>query len=94
MDRARPCRLIFDEDGYSRCEVPEVGDVVVYRASPRGEISHVGQVVSVKADIKEARFEVLVLSKWGADGEYLHPVGSVPSTLGSHHEFWSERITL
>jgi len=31
------------------------------------------------------------MSKWGGDGEYIHPVDHVPDAYGQHIEYWTER---
>jgi hypothetical protein len=35
-----------------------------------------------------------VLSKWGADGEYLHDLTDVPYLLGRPAEYWTDRKEL
>jgi hypothetical protein len=56
---------LLEDNGYSPVQSPLPGDVIVYR-DEAGEIVHSGRVQSVKAD------QVLVESKWGAGGRYLH----------------------
>ncbi len=83
---------ILVEDGYSRLSgVGEAitGDVVVYRR--KSEVSHVGLIIAVEPRIADGSREILVLSKWGAVGEYIHPVNDVPVLLGDPVEYWSER---
>jgi hypothetical protein len=39
----------------------------------------------------ELLYSIVVLSKWGYDGEYPHKVSYVPDALGSPEEFWTDR---
>jgi hypothetical protein len=34
---------------------------------------------------------LVVVSKWGADGEYEHDVTDVPKLLGAPAEYWTDR---
>lgn len=83
---------ILYEDDYRKLsgdiELHE-GDIVVYR-DERNEPTHVGVVFSKEPDVASATWRVTVLSKWGADAEYLHGLLDVPTLYGSP-EFWSER---
>ena len=67
------------------------GDVVVYR-DDQGQVSHVGVVAGVKVNVTKATWEVLVLSQWGADGEYFHLDYDVNPKLGKPTEYWTDRI--
>jgi len=86
--------MILEDDEYrnihSRDQV-EVGDVVVYK-DDRGEVSHVGLVSNIGVDIRTAQIEINVLSQFGADGEYIHPISDVEHVFGSRIEFWSDRV--
>jgi cell wall-associated NlpC family hydrolase len=69
----------------------EIGDVVVYRDGS-GEVCHVGIVARKNLLIPGSQEDPLaVLSKWGADGEYLHNMTDVPELLGRPAEFWTDR---
>ncbi len=85
---------ILTDDGYRqimRPENAESGDVVVYH-DPDGEPSHVGIVVGKNLAIPgENRDLLLVLSKWGADGEYVHELTSLPVVLGRPGQYWTDR---
>jgi len=81
--------LIKEEDGYRSVARPSVGDVVVYRRA--AEIEHVGIAVEVRPIVETGSWEVIVLSKWGAEGEYLHHEDYVPQLLGRPVEYWTER---
>lgn len=86
-------RMIFTEDGYRQSfEVYEVqvGDIVVY-ARNRHEYQHVGIVSSIELDIPNGFRDITVMSKWGSDGEYLHPIDHVPEMYGTPVEFWTNR---
>jgi hypothetical protein len=84
---------IFRDDGYVRLADSsglKVGDLVVYRKEK--EFRHVGIVVDIKRPIDLADEEIITVnSKWGADGEYVHPIGGVPEIFGKEVEFWTER---
>ena len=85
--------LIFEDDGYievkDRAEV-WIGDVIIYRKGR--EVTHVGLVIgkSFNQEGKSQRF--MILSKWGAGGEYIHHEDAVMEMhLGDVHEFYTER---
>jgi len=84
---------ILKEDNYrclSNITELERGDLVVYRN--KGRASHVGIVVNIIRPLtKEAKWEVEVLSKWGAGGEYIHKMERVVPYLGEPSEFWTDR---
>ena len=86
--------MILEDDEYQqvndRGEL-QPGDVVVYRDN-QDEISHVGIVAEVKPNLEEATWEVVVLSQWGADGEYFHLDNDVNPRLGRPTEYWTDRI--
>lgn len=86
--------MIRDDDGYKaigRQQAME-GDIVVYRKN--GRITHSGVIVSKRLVLREQDDELLVLSQWGYDGEYLHAANTVPSEYGELSEIWSERNTV
>ena len=66
------------------------GDVVVYR-DEEGFVVHVGLVTEVETNVKEATWEVSVLSQWGGDGEYFHRIDDVSPLLGKPTEYWTDR---
>lgn len=69
-----------------------VGDVVVYgQKSTVDEITHVGIIVEMSSDIEHGQWKVTVMSQWGADGEYFHPLNAVPPTLGSFIKVLTDR---
>ena len=86
--------MILADDEYrqvnNRGEL-QPGDVVVYR-DDQDEISHVGIVAEVRPDLEEATWVVVVLSQWGADGEYFHIDDDVNPRLGRPTEYWTDRI--
>jgi hypothetical protein len=65
--------LIIEENGYHAVTVPKAGDLVVYRASP-AEVTHSAVVLAVPEGQA-----VLVESKWGCLGVFLHPIDTSPS---------------
>lgn len=85
---------VLREDGYRRlggAAEAEPGDVVAYH-DPDGEVCHVGIVVQKNLALPGTPTDSLkVLSKWGADGEYVHDLSRVPYLLGIPAEFWTDR---
>jgi hypothetical protein len=87
--------MILREDDYRQLaggNECDIGDVVVYR-TPDGEIAHVGMILSKTREIAAATWTLRVLSKWGPEGEYEHPIEHVPILLGRPIEFWTDRRT-
>jgi hypothetical protein len=65
--------------------------VVVYR-SDDGEVCHAGIVLRKNLYDPEApRDTLVVLSKWGAEGEYEHDASDVPLLCGQPAEYWTDR---
>ena len=86
--------MILMDDGYRRVANEselQRGDVVVYRDNS-GEVSHVGLVAELRPNLREATYDVSVLSQWGATGEYFHRVDDVTPFLGHFSEYWTERL--
>lgn len=84
---------ILQEDGYHRVsglDEIDTGDVLIYRGA-KGEIGHIGVVLSSEPVVGTASWMVTVLSKWGAEGEYIHAPDHVPHFCGRPSEYWSER---
>jgi hypothetical protein len=82
--------MILREDDYtilSGSAQAQKGDVVVYRKD--GEVAHVGIVIDVDEPLTSRK--ISVLSKWGAFGEYVHPIDEVPVFFGRAEEFWTDR---
>ncbi len=71
---------ILEQNSYVQVTRIEAGDLVVYR-NTNGEISHTGIVRTVFAEN-----DVLVESKWGRMGVYLHPVEK--SCYGHDFEYY------
>lgn len=67
-------QTILDDNGYQTVGSPRAGDVAVYRNS-RGDIIHTGLVRSIDQN------KVLVESKWGHCGVFLHPSDVHPYEL-------------
>lgn len=57
-------REILDDNGYQAVAQPQAGDVIVYLV--KGEVVHTGIVRSADAN------QVLVESKWGLQGRFIH----------------------
>jgi hypothetical protein len=85
---------VLQEDGYRRladATQAELGDVVVYQ-DQQGEICHAGIVVRKNILVPGQQGDLLtVLSKWGADGEYIHGLSRLPALLGTAAQFWTDR---
>ena len=64
---------------------------MLYTDSVDGSLTHAGIVISNTPQVEPAGWVTMVLSKWGRDGEYLHPVAHVPQLLGNPTQYWSER---
>jgi hypothetical protein len=82
----RSVPTILEQNNYVQVKNPEIGDLVVYR-NTNGDISHTGIVRAVLG-----KNDVLIESKWGRMGVYLHPVEK--SCYGPNFEYYrSERGT-
>jgi len=88
---------ILTDDGYRQLQRPEdaeAGDVVVYH-DPDGHPCHVGVVVTKNLAVAgESRDLLTVVSKWGADGEYVHDLTKLPLLLGQPAQYWTDRRSL
>lgn len=85
---------ILIDDGYRRItiEYVQIGDIAVYRAPEDPRVaSHVAVIVKIEPEIATASWKITVMSQWGADGEYIHPIDEVPIILGKPVEFWTDR---
>jgi hypothetical protein len=85
---------ILQDDGYHcvcRRSDAAIGDVILYRKAPKGEIAHVGIITKIDHDLKEGYISFEVLSQWGSNGEVFHPEDVVPPLFGNVREIWSER---
>jgi hypothetical protein len=87
---------VLRDDGYRTLNGPEeseVGDVVIYH-DDNGVPCHVGLVLRKNLLLAGEPEELLtVLSKWGADGEYIRGASRVPVYLGTPAEYWTDRRT-
>jgi hypothetical protein len=85
---------VLQEDGYRKLAgavEAEAGDVVVYQ-DLQGEVCHAGLVVWKNVLVAGQQGDLLtVLSKWGADGEYIHGMTRLPTLLGTPSQFWTDR---
>jgi len=86
---------ILKDDGYRKlsgaAEAME-GDVVVYReVGGRGAVTHAGLILKKQPITEPGADFLVVLSKWGQDGEYLHDESHVPEPYGKPAEYWTER---
>lgn len=85
--------MILDDDGYNRVVDADlkIGDIVIYRKSPGGKITHVAMIVRLDYQAQDAEWEITVLSQWGMDGEYFHGVDEVPPLYGPNKDFYTDR---
>ena len=85
--------LILKDDEYRRLrQFAEAlpGDVAVYR-DRAGVATHVGVVLQNDPDLATGGSRLTILSQWGRDGEYIHPVEQVPDAFGRCTEIWTDR---
>jgi hypothetical protein len=96
VDPADLVRVLRD-DGYQKLSGPEeseIGDVVIYH-DDNGEPCHAGLVLRKNPLLAGGQEDLLtVVSKWGADGEYIHGASRVPVYLGTPAEYWTDRRTV
>jgi hypothetical protein len=78
--RGRYIDELLSDNGYVEVAEPRADDVVIYRG-PEGSVEHTGLIRHIGSDGL-----VLVESKWGPLGVYLHPLASQP--YGDHHHFY------
>lgn len=87
---------ILSDDNYREVDLGylEAGDIVVYRSDVNKSILHTGLVYQVDTPFGDPTTSVLlVLSKWGENGEYLHGLHETPYVDAPDIEFWTERTT-
>jgi hypothetical protein len=85
---------ILKDDDYRKLAGPhevQTGDIVVYLNREDRSASHVGVVVKIEPEIANASWNIMVMSQWGADGEYFHFVNDVPKLLGEPNQYWTDR---
>ena len=75
---------LLSDNGYRHVEQAQAGDIVIYR-SASGSVEHTGLVRFV-----DNKGLILVESKWGPLGVYLHPVDTQPYGI-SHGYYRSSR---
>lgn len=82
---------ILREDGYRQIPPNQIlpGDVVLYHYE--GIPTHVALITIVES--YGATQNVMVLSKWGADAEFVHYVEDVPASMGKPVEYFTERVS-
>ena len=78
--RSRDVQALLDDNGYDLVAAPQAGDLAIYRDAA-GEIAHTGLVRVVRGNDS-----IMVESKWGPLGVYLHPLTSQP--YGTRHQFY------
>ena len=86
---------VLREDGYRKlADVVETesGDIVIYQADNDDEPAHVAVVVRKQPIVPGVSEDnLIVLSKWGAFGEYEHESLHVPKVYGRPAQFWTHR---
>ncbi len=86
-------RMVLEDDEYRRLRARDevvLGDLVVYKDGDGG-VTHVGLVAEVRSDVASGSIDIMVMSQWGQDGEYIHHVDDVHPYLGSASEYWTDR---
>jgi hypothetical protein len=94
LDHNEVLKILHDDEyvEVKSREAVEVGDIVLYRQQREGEIKHVGIVVEKRPAVSAGGSPTfMVLSQWGADGEWVHHEATVLSAFGTVREFYSER---
>jgi len=83
--------FILHEDGYHQINITnvELGDIIIYRNI--NTITHVGIIIEKKPSIEPAKWNIRVMSQWGADGEYIHSSADIPHLYGVDAEYWTDR---
>lgn len=77
---------ILDDNGYGLVDDPRPGDLIVYRTSRDGVVTHTGVVKMVEYG------RILIESKWGRHGCYLHePKHSIYADWSRHYYYRSAR---
>jgi hypothetical protein len=79
--------VILEDNGYGEVKEAQVGDLVVYRDGSGASV-HFGIVRAAHPDVP-----VLVESKWGDYGLFLHPVTAHPYPNGHPHFYRSARAS-
>jgi hypothetical protein len=73
---------VLEDNGYRRADVPQVGDLALYR-DEKGDIAHSGLVCGFTGN-----HEILIESKWGRLGRYVHRADQHPypnTTITYYH---------
>jgi hypothetical protein len=85
---------VLDDDGFHPLpwdpQFWQPGDVVLYRTE-NDPISHVAVIVEKRANLETPEFSVRVVSAWGHNGEYLHPISTKSPLLGEPYKVMSQR---
>ena len=95
MDTTFALAAVLEDDGYTRIEEHEVevGDVAIYRDHQTRIIHHSGIVVQVDTPLGQPTGGVLlIMSKWGQAGEYLHSPFHIPEDYPHHIEYLTDRL--
>lgn len=86
---------IFGEDGYHRfseLDNSRSGDLVLYRDTHTKEYAHVGMIIGEKLLLEgSSQSEIWVISQFGKNGEWIHPLDDVPPNFKGGIEFWTDR---
>jgi len=87
--------MVLREDDY--CRVPRLkdtkpGDLVIYRDDPTGECKHIGMILGELPLLERSKkTEFWVISQFGWDGEWIHPIDQVPDDCKGTIEYWTDR---
>ena len=82
---------VLREDGYEQVAIDQVieGDVVLYKRG--GLPTHIGLIITIDRSLGTPN--IRVMSKWGADPEFIHFIEDVPEIFGRPSEFYTDRRT-
>ena len=89
----RVIQMIISDDEYRRLshdEEPMIGDLVLYRDTDES-FTHIGIIAQVRTNLAAATFDIEVLSKWGAHGEYFHAEDDVYPAMGKPVAYYTGR---
>lgn len=81
---------LLSGDGFRQIKEDDVtaGDLILY-IDANNEPAHIGLIIAVDS-IGKAK-NILVMSKWGKDAEFIHFIEDVPQQMGKPTKFYTDR---
>lgn len=81
---------LLNGDNYSRIDFNAImsGDLVLYKDKDSNP-SHIGLIMTVEKVGQTPN--VLVMSKWGKEAEFIHYIDVLNENLGRPSEYWTDR---